>query len=549
MAFDRDNFYGDSNVGPTRRWRYDTTDSIATVETAGYFTACRVELRVGDMVDVNFFSGASIVTQLSYIVTARATTVTVSRMSSGQSLGIVNVRDYGAVGDGVTNDTAAFQAAYAQITSRGGTVRIPPCADRYIVTADPFASIVSGRGGVTELEACVETSVQLVVPREHQVRGMGRGISPDSTGGPSGSVIRAAATFPNDGTAVVRLGHPTEYSHGARLVDLLVDGRGLTNVVGVTAPTIQELSGLERCFIFNCNTGLQLISDATKSGYNWFVHDLEIYLRTGATGWGVDALCRGGRNVLGRITVNSVSGSHIATAAGGYRFLGANLQATDLHVEHVPIGIQLGDTTAGIVTRSIIIDGISGWDGSGGMTSLVYVPTVGYTDNYELRALQMTAGVAFTTQMIINDATNSVAILALTNPNVSLHRHDLNVENSRRHVTSTAYQHDTTVTLASGANNDVDIKGAGTLKLTPNVDGTSTLTGMTGGVMGRRVRICNQHASASLTLKHNVTSSGDNRLMSMTGLDLVLATSEVAEAEYNLASTSILGNRWLVWKL
>ena len=45
----------------------------------------------------------------------------------------VSVKDFGATGDGSTNDTAAIQAAIASVTTNGGTVRVP--AGRYKVTA------------------------------------------------------------------------------------------------------------------------------------------------------------------------------------------------------------------------------------------------------------------------------------------------------------------------------------------------------------------------------------------------------------------------------
>ena len=44
-----------------------------------------------------------------------------------------NVRDYGAVGDGVHNDTAAFQAAINSLPSSGGIVNVP--AGRYLIDA------------------------------------------------------------------------------------------------------------------------------------------------------------------------------------------------------------------------------------------------------------------------------------------------------------------------------------------------------------------------------------------------------------------------------
>ena len=40
--------------------------------------------------------------------------------------GVYNVREYGAVGDGTTDDTAAIQSAIDAAVAVGGTVYIPP---------------------------------------------------------------------------------------------------------------------------------------------------------------------------------------------------------------------------------------------------------------------------------------------------------------------------------------------------------------------------------------------------------------------------------------
>jgi len=45
----------------------------------------------------------------------------------------VSVTDFGATGDGVTNDTAAFQAAYNAVKANGGTVIIPPPSAYYLL--------------------------------------------------------------------------------------------------------------------------------------------------------------------------------------------------------------------------------------------------------------------------------------------------------------------------------------------------------------------------------------------------------------------------------
>jgi hypothetical protein len=67
-----------------------------------------------------------------------------------KTAGFVNVKSFGAVGDGVTDDTAALQAAFSHIASNGGTLCIP--AGTYNVTAllsigsaaKPFAIIGHG---------------------------------------------------------------------------------------------------------------------------------------------------------------------------------------------------------------------------------------------------------------------------------------------------------------------------------------------------------------------------------------------------------------------
>lgn len=45
--------------------------------------------------------------------------------ASAEQPSLVNVRDFGAVGDGVTDDTAAFQAAMKAVAERGGTASVP----------------------------------------------------------------------------------------------------------------------------------------------------------------------------------------------------------------------------------------------------------------------------------------------------------------------------------------------------------------------------------------------------------------------------------------
>ena len=45
----------------------------------------------------------------------------------------ISIRDYGAVGDGITDDTTAIQAAMN--AAIGGSLYVPPCSNYYKVTS------------------------------------------------------------------------------------------------------------------------------------------------------------------------------------------------------------------------------------------------------------------------------------------------------------------------------------------------------------------------------------------------------------------------------
>jgi len=77
----------------------------------------------------------------------------------------VSVKDFGAVGDGTTDDTSAIQAAidYVSVTGIDGTVIIPKSSGKYIFTAIVNKSNVTlkGTGGVLKLKdnTCIDAGV------------------------------------------------------------------------------------------------------------------------------------------------------------------------------------------------------------------------------------------------------------------------------------------------------------------------------------------------------------------------------------------------------
>lgn len=84
----------------------------------------------------------------------------------------LSVKDYGAVGDGVTDDTAAIQAAFNALTSGGSALHIP--AGTYLITSElqlnPLdGTVVYGDGSKTLLNYTPTTGIALSIGRSSTV--------------------------------------------------------------------------------------------------------------------------------------------------------------------------------------------------------------------------------------------------------------------------------------------------------------------------------------------------------------------------------------------
>ena len=87
-------------------------------------------------------------------ISTTATGSTTARTLASRAAEIINVRDYGAKGDGATDDTAAIQAAVAAIPASGATLLFPP--GNYIVSgtaALPSSTRMRGRGAIVTAAA------------------------------------------------------------------------------------------------------------------------------------------------------------------------------------------------------------------------------------------------------------------------------------------------------------------------------------------------------------------------------------------------------------
>jgi hypothetical protein len=138
----------------------------------------------------------------------------------------VNVKDYGAKGDGVSDDTAAIRAAY--VAAKGRTIFVP--AGTYI-----FSTIVVTGGVQLNLrgESYVSTILQTTTARN---------IAVDFSGNVEGSSIRSITL---QGTPAnlggIALGSAANYNAFTRLSDLVISGFSGVGAYGLSLNSVQEL--------------------------------------------------------------------------------------------------------------------------------------------------------------------------------------------------------------------------------------------------------------------------------------------------------------------
>ena len=184
-------------------------------------------------------SGASLVGYLPAGTGAAATTVQTKLRES------VSVKDFGAVGDGVSDDTSACQAAVnAVIAAGGGTVYFPT-----------GTYLLNGAAGADSYANGILIPMSTVGQHTAGVRLLGAGIS---------SVIRGNA----NNLCVVRASR-----NFTTIENLLIDGQGgggggaKTGVIGIgfipqsitqtTTLTDQSFGVVNGCSIQNCTEGIQ----------------------------------------------------------------------------------------------------------------------------------------------------------------------------------------------------------------------------------------------------------------------------------------------------
>lgn len=228
--------------------------------------------------------------------------------------GWFNVKDYGAKGDGVTDDGTAIAAALtACSTAGGGIVWIPPGNFR--------------------------TSTPLVVPYGVQVRMSGRNTS----------FITALGTFPT-GKPVLQLGPSGTTGVGCQVRDGAIDCNNISGSIGIYSEGVQENSGVFGCMIRNYGAfGIQFKQQVAAQPQNFSIESVEIFSGSG-TGAGAVGLAITATTLsipfqsIRRVTIFATGNTQLTNAMlidGG-----SGGDVREIHIENAVNGILIGSVLA-----------------------------------------------------------------------------------------------------------------------------------------------------------------------------------------------------------
>lgn len=163
---------------------------------------------------------------------------------------MLNVRDFGARGDGAGDDSAAIMAAVNALPAGGGTVHLPAGTYRTLAAINPGskAVILQGEGWAATPVTWFGDNAQWLAP-----------------GAVRGSVIQCAGS--NDGIRISAAG----VYQGLHLRDMAILGPGVGTSVGVNfdAPNSQYCS-LDNVACFNFSKGIRFAN--TMSGCSRRLH-------------------------------------------------------------------------------------------------------------------------------------------------------------------------------------------------------------------------------------------------------------------------------------
>jgi hypothetical protein len=302
-----------------------------------------------------------------------------------QALDWKSVRDYGAVGDGVTDDRANIQAAIDDVAAAGGGVVYVPRGD-YLCGksgANPWSLLLDGTSGVQIIgqgpASILRQSGNAVLGAYDLLRVRGGAsqsrvsllqfngsgvinpstachlINADGTGGGvtelqlfdlymTGMVVGAGDAVHADGSAgnlISRLW----------LVDLLVDGAAR---YGIGIADGVEYVWLTDSYLTNCQTELAIIAAAADTLNSFVIHGNE-FIHTGAVRHAI-RIEGDGTSPLTRLAMghNVILGGFMTLANAKWFSIVGNVETSGAFASTDPVCKISGNTSFGVLSQNVI---------------------------------------------------------------------------------------------------------------------------------------------------------------------------------------------------
>ena len=435
---------------------------------------------------------------------------------------VINVKSFGATGDGTTDDTVAIQTAIDKAFTDFGSVFIP--VGTYIVSAT----------------LTVPADVTIEGSLRSQFRGTlikytgAAGILFDISGaGVQGSTLRNLTIGGGvAGSTAIRVGRMETYLQNIIIKNFTGDNGILCEDVagGGVCPCFLRITGLR---ILNDNGTLQrgvLFKDNTNAV------TLERFQITQCAQVGIRI------EFCNNLTIHDGDVENMLGAgvqAGIQVFGGNSITIRDIYMEAIrdlPIDVSSANIPQDVTAVKIEGIFINGLDSTG--TGIRLEGGGGKT----LRAVTISS--CFITRVTTTDISikdDPIEVLLLNNDyqtlanNTKAPFNEILGSDVHSRLTSIEYGLRTPGTLAAGDNNNVAV-GTGTiLRLTADAGG-STITGLSGASISphmRRIMLVSIGAGA-LTIGHQDTAStAANRIISATAADVVLGQDDSAELVYD----------------